>query len=459
MLLRRLYSTLFWAFLVVTSALLFPVAVLVRAVTAPFDRRRRALHLLTCWWASLYTWVNPLWPVTVEGRERIRPDETYMMVANHLSFLDILVLFRLFRHFTWVSKASNFSVPLIGWNMRLNGYIPLRRGDGASVRAMMAAAEEALRGGSSVMMFPEGTRSRTGALQPFKPGAFELALRAGVPILPIVIAGTRDALPKRGFLLRGRHPITLTVLEPIPPADVAHLDAAALAAHVRRVIAAHQDGAARPVEPRDAAGEGPAPGLSAPGSRPAVVVGSGTGELPSRAEVHELYLRAFGPPPLCEGPREAALFADLYEAITAGGEAVTAVHRSGTGELAGLCYAAPWRWADHRDGWAEDLRRRLPPPAAEFIESALAVYLLAVDPAHQGRGVGSALMEAVLDAAQADRAWLATTDVASPAMRLYRASGWRRLGPGPDAPDGRPAAVLGLERSGPRPTGAAEPAG
>ncbi len=95
MLVRRTYSTLFWVFLVLSSALLFPVALLSWAATAPFDRRKRVLHRFTCWWASQYTVVNPLWPVRVEGRDRIDPDCTYVMVANHLSLLDIHVLFRL----------------------------------------------------------------------------------------------------------------------------------------------------------------------------------------------------------------------------------------------------------------------------------------------------------------------------------------------------------------------------
>jgi len=130
---RQVGSLLFWAFVVVSSALLFPLAVVIWAVTAPFDRRRRALHMFTCFWASLYTWLNPAWRVTILGREHIQPDTTYVYVANHLSLLDILVLFRLFTDFKWVSKIEIFRVPVIGWNMRMNNYIPLRRGDRDSV--------------------------------------------------------------------------------------------------------------------------------------------------------------------------------------------------------------------------------------------------------------------------------------------------------------------------------------
>jgi 1-acyl-sn-glycerol-3-phosphate acyltransferase len=240
MLLRRLYSTLFWAFLVASSIALFPVALALWAVTAPFDRRLVLLHRFTCFWGSLYTWVNPLWPVTVRGREKIRAGETYVMVANHLSLLDILVLFRLFRHFKWVSKVENFKIPCIGWNMRLNRYIPLKRGDRESVVQMMAACEATLAEGNPIMMFPEGTRSVTGELKEFKTGAFELALKARKPILPIVLSGTSNALPKRGFVLQGRHPIEVTVLDPIPPERFEGMSAKELTEQVRGVIAEAQ---------------------------------------------------------------------------------------------------------------------------------------------------------------------------------------------------------------------------
>ncbi len=234
---KRALSTLFWAFVTVSSIVLYPVAVMIWVLTVAFDRRLVVLHRFTCFWASLYTWFNPAWPVTIEGRDKIRPGTTYVMVANHLSLLDILVLFRLFRHFKWVSKIENFSVPFIGWNMSMNRYIKLRRGDRESVVQMMEACEKTIGEGSSIMMFPEGTRSSTGQMRPFKPGAFELALKTQTPILPIVIFGTADALPKRGFVLQGRHPIRIVVLDPIPHERGADMSVDELTAHVRDVIA------------------------------------------------------------------------------------------------------------------------------------------------------------------------------------------------------------------------------
>ena len=234
---RGAFSTLFWAFLTVSSLVLFPVAVMIWVLTVAFDRRLVVLHRFTCLWASLYTWLNPAWPVTIEGRAKIRPGTAYVMVANHLSLLDILVLFRLFRHFKWVSKIENFSVPFIGWNMSMNRYIKLRRGDRESVVQMMEASEKTIGEGSSIMMFPEGSRSSTGEMRPFKPGAFELALKTRAPILPIVIFGTADALPKRGFVLQGRHPIRVVVLDPIPNERYAAMSVDQLTAQVRELIA------------------------------------------------------------------------------------------------------------------------------------------------------------------------------------------------------------------------------
>lgn len=227
----------FWGFIVVTSILLFPFAVVIRAVTAPFDRRRIALHRFTSFWASLYTWCNPGWPVRITGREHIEPGRTYMLVANHESLVDILVLFRLFKDYKWVSKVENFKVPVIGWNMRMNRYVPLKRGDRESVIEMMAACRERIGEGSSIMMFPEGTRSTTGQMRPFKAGAFELAREAGIPVVPIVLRGTRNALPKRGFVLQGRHAISVTVLPAVPAEEVSALTSSDLTTHVQQLIA------------------------------------------------------------------------------------------------------------------------------------------------------------------------------------------------------------------------------
>ena len=107
----RLLSSVFWAFLTLSSIALFPVAAVIWAVTLPFDRRLVVLHQFTCFWGSLYTWLNPVWPVTIVGREKLDSQRAVVMVANHLSLLDILVLFRLFSHFKWVSRSRTSGFP------------------------------------------------------------------------------------------------------------------------------------------------------------------------------------------------------------------------------------------------------------------------------------------------------------------------------------------------------------
>jgi 1-acyl-sn-glycerol-3-phosphate acyltransferase len=228
----KLASLAFWLFVAGSSASLFWIALVLWAVTVAFDRRLVLLHRFTCFWASLYTWCNPVWRVDVRGREKIDPTRTYVMVSNHLSLVDIFVLFRLFRHYKWVSKIENFRLPFIGWNMALNRYIPLRRGDRESVLKMLDACRETLAQGNSIMMFPEGTRSRTGELQAFKQGAFDLAIGGRLAVLPIVLEGSQTALPKKGFTIR-RANIRVTVLDAVEIDGYGPDDAERLTADVR----------------------------------------------------------------------------------------------------------------------------------------------------------------------------------------------------------------------------------
>ncbi len=236
---NRIISILFLTFMAVSSAFFFVIAVLVWICTVWIDRRLVVLHMFTSFWACLYLWVMPAWSVSIRDRDKIRRRRQYVVVSNHQSQLDILVAFHLFFPFKWVSKAEVFQLPFIGWNMTLNGYIKLRRGDKESVRKMMTACERAVSRGCSVYFFPEGTRSKTGQLKPFKPGAFILAKKMGVAILPVVINGTQKALPKHSLNFHGSHPINIRVLDEIPFADFEHLSVEETSRMVRDRIARH----------------------------------------------------------------------------------------------------------------------------------------------------------------------------------------------------------------------------
>ncbi|MDR7275300.1 lysophospholipid acyltransferase family protein [Catenuloplanes atrovinosus] len=227
----RLISYLYWAVIVVTCPFFFLGALLTWAVTAPFDRRKVVLHLYSSAWAVFYVRLNPLWRLRTSGRRRLPWRGGAVLVANHASLIDILVLFDLFRPYKWVSKSEIFAVPFVGWNMRLNGYVPLVRGSGESVRRMMARCGELLDRGVPVLIFPEGRRSADGRLQRFKDGAFELSVRHGVPVYPIAVHGTGRALPKHGLVLRSQVDARVEVLEPLLPSDYPDTAALREAAH------------------------------------------------------------------------------------------------------------------------------------------------------------------------------------------------------------------------------------
>lgn len=229
-----LYSILFWGYMLLSAPLFFVGAVAIKLLTLPFDRNGRLLHLYTCFWASQYAYVNPMWTVRVTGRRRGLVGGPCVYVSNHQSVGDVVVLFTTYLPFKWLSKASMFRVPFIGWNMWLNGYVSVVRGDRDSGRAAQAAALRWLERGVPMMYFPEGTRSPEGEIQPFKMGAFELALAGGCPVVPIVLEGTRECVPKHSWRLREKARVEIRVLEPI--ATLGHASAAELAAHVRGVM-------------------------------------------------------------------------------------------------------------------------------------------------------------------------------------------------------------------------------
>ncbi len=233
---NRLIAAGWLLFVSATSVLFFLIALFLRIVTTPFDPRLKILQQFTCFWAALYTWIIPAWRIRIEGREHIRRNATYVVVSNHQSLLDILVLFNLFFHFKFVSKIEIFKVPLIGWNMYLNRYIRLKRGDKQSVARMMADAEKALTEGNSVLIFPEGTRSPDGRIKAFKPGAFILAKKMRLPILPIIISGTNSALPKYSINFHGSHDIRIRVLQEIPHEQFSDLPVEAVSDRIRQIM-------------------------------------------------------------------------------------------------------------------------------------------------------------------------------------------------------------------------------
>ncbi|HET9036430.1 MAG TPA: lysophospholipid acyltransferase family protein [Myxococcaceae bacterium] len=208
----------FWLVAALTMPLLFVLAALVFVVSAPFDPDRRALHAFVCRTCHAYLHANPLWRVRVEGRERI-PRGASVLVVNHQSLADVAACMGLHRPFKFVSKASLFSLPLVGWAMRMLRYVRLERGRPHSTRTMLDDCRGWLRRGMAVLMFPEGTYAPGEALLHFKPGAFLLARDERVPLVPVLLTGTRDLVVGDGPWMAPRVDIRVRVLDPIdfPP--------------------------------------------------------------------------------------------------------------------------------------------------------------------------------------------------------------------------------------------------
>ena len=228
-------SIYLWCVIVFVTVLfcltLMPLTILV----APLDRNRSAIHWVGWLWSHIVLSANPLWTLKIEGKENIAPNQAYLVVSNHQSMGDICGLFCIGFPFKWISKKSAFFIPLLGWAMWVGGYIPLIRGNKASIIGCVRKAKHWLHRGMSVAMFPEGTRSPSGKIRPFKDGAFRMSVETGVPILPITIDGTMGIIPKGSWVFGLRAKLTLVIGKPkFPPTtDTTKISTAAAVTQIR----------------------------------------------------------------------------------------------------------------------------------------------------------------------------------------------------------------------------------
>lgn len=194
------------------------LSVVMMGITALIDivtNKERALTLrVSLVVARMVYWANPLWRVTVEGKENLPKSGPFVVTANHQSFLDIPLLFFLpmCKGFKFVSKIEVRKIPAIGWMLGLRDDIVIRRGTASAATCVMEQGSAHLQRGTSVVIFPEGTRSKDYKVHLFKDGAFKLARANGVAVVPCVIDGTRGLLTKRGATPRR---LTLRILPAI----------------------------------------------------------------------------------------------------------------------------------------------------------------------------------------------------------------------------------------------------
>ena len=230
---KAVQSGLTWA--VIAGLVLFALPIV--AVVRLFDRTPARLRTGRTFrdLGALVPSVNPAWSVEISGVDPKTLEHPFVVVSNHQSLADIPVISRLPWEMKWVTKAEVFRVPVLGWMQRLAGDIPVDRKDPNSRATVLVRAQRVLARGCSVMFFAEGTRSKDGRLKRFYDGAFSLAVQAGVPVLPLAIDGTMDAIPKHGWTF-GRADVRLAVLPPVPTGGLTEADVPELRDRVRRMI-------------------------------------------------------------------------------------------------------------------------------------------------------------------------------------------------------------------------------
>ncbi len=207
-------SGLIWAVWLLFTALWTPVVFVVWALTAWWDEPRYFAGSTFRLGAKILIALNPWWRCHTEGAKPDRDLHPFVAVSNHESLADILIIGTLPFEMKWMSKVEICRVPFMGWMMRMAGDVCVDR----SSKESRARAYEQTRGwidrGASVMIFPEGTRSKSGDMLPFRNGAFRLAIDTGRPIQPIAVSGTREAI-RKGSMVFGRADVTVRVLDPI----------------------------------------------------------------------------------------------------------------------------------------------------------------------------------------------------------------------------------------------------
>jgi len=230
-------SLLVWIAWEILVILWTPVVAIALLFTGWWDRPRWIAGRVFRFGARILIALNPFWKVRVEGEVPARSAHPFVVVANHESLADIVLIGWLPWDMKWLSKSSIFRVPFLGLMMRMAGDVPVRRHEADSRARSYDALRRWLERDASVMIFPEGTRSRTREMLPFHNGAFRLAIEMEVPVLPLAVHGTREAI-RKGSMKFGNADVVVRILEPVPTAHLDPGDVPSLRAEVRQRIEA-----------------------------------------------------------------------------------------------------------------------------------------------------------------------------------------------------------------------------
>lgn len=230
---RFLISIAIWIAGVIITAAAFISSLIIKIVPFPISDRAKLIHAQCFWWSDSLIALNPFWKIKVEGLENIDHSKTYVIVANHQSLADIIIIYQTHMYFKWVAKRELTKLPFIGGLLWINDHILLSREELSSIKEVYRQAADQLKKGVSMLFFPEGTRSNSDDMGEFKNGAFKLAIREGVDVLPAYIGGTREAIPKGGWIFKTKVSGRLVILPSIDTSGLKIADFEALRDSVR----------------------------------------------------------------------------------------------------------------------------------------------------------------------------------------------------------------------------------
>ncbi|HAK46357.1 MAG TPA: hypothetical protein DCO79_10635 [Spirochaeta sp.] len=204
-----------WIEIFLAFILFFPVQLVVFIFTFPFDKNRRIIHYIGSFFSWFALFISPIFRVKITGRENIDRSRSHVMIMNHQSLLDIPLSFVLRYPCKMIAKKALSRVPFLGWELVIFGHLFVDRKSRKSQFEVIRKTETMLEDGDSLLIYPEGTRTKDGEIAEFKKGAFRSATSTGTAIMPVLLDGAYQALPKKGLIVKGVYTLHMHVMESV----------------------------------------------------------------------------------------------------------------------------------------------------------------------------------------------------------------------------------------------------
>jgi len=209
-------------FLVIIPIML--VGMSIALVVSLFEHSGDVFSRMASWWGRFTARIFGI-DIEVSGEDNYRAGESYLVVSNHAGMADIpLLLGAMKLNLRFVAKEELGRIPVFGWTLKRSGYVMIKRGQSREALKSLLAAADVLKSGRSVHIFPEGTRSETGKLLPFKRGAFLVAMKGGAPLLPVTIIGSNRITPKKSLRIQ-RGTVRIVIGKPLEPSRFPNAEA------------------------------------------------------------------------------------------------------------------------------------------------------------------------------------------------------------------------------------------